>query len=57
MLFDYAKAAPGQTVLIHGGRWERWRVRGATGAQAGLLWSGPLLAEDEPYVRSLAQPA
>lgn len=53
MLFDYAKAVPGQTVLIHGagGNVGAYAVQFA--AQADLHVIGTASSEDEPYVRSL----
>jgi NADPH:quinone reductase-like Zn-dependent oxidoreductase len=53
MLFDYAKAAPGQTVLIHGagGNVGAYAVQFA--AQAGLRVIGTASSEDVAYVQKL----
>lgn len=53
MLFDYAKATPGQTILIHGAGGNVGAFAVQLAAQAGLHVIGTASAGDEPYVRSL----
>jgi len=53
MLFDYAKARPGQTVLIHGAGGNVGAYAVQLAAQAGLQVIGTASAKDLPYVRSL----
>ncbi len=53
MLFDYAKAAPGQTILIHGAAGNVGAYAVQLAAQTGLDVIATASAQDEPYVRSL----
>jgi NADPH:quinone reductase-like Zn-dependent oxidoreductase len=53
MLFDYAKAERGQTVLIHGAAGNVGAYAVQLAAQAGLQVVATASAEDELYVRSL----
>ena len=57
MLFDYAKAASGQTVLIHGAAGNVGAYSVKLAAQAGLHVTATASAKDEPYVRSLGAAA
>jgi NADPH:quinone reductase-like Zn-dependent oxidoreductase len=53
MLFDYAKAAPGQAVLIHGAGGNVGSYAVQLAAHAGLHVIATASAEDEPYVKNL----
>jgi NADPH:quinone reductase-like Zn-dependent oxidoreductase len=53
MLFDYAQAKPGQTVLIHGGAGNVGAYAVQLASQAGLQVFATASSADAPYVRSL----
>jgi NADPH:quinone reductase-like Zn-dependent oxidoreductase len=53
MLFDYAKATPAQTVLIHGAGGSVGAYAVQLAAQAGLRVFATASASDAPYVQSL----
>jgi NADPH:quinone reductase-like Zn-dependent oxidoreductase len=53
MLFDYAHAKPGQSVLIHGAGGNVGPYAVQLASQAGLQVSATVSADDAPYVRSL----
>ena len=53
MLFDYAQANPGQTVLIHGAAGNVGAYAVQLASQAGLQVFATASSENAPYVRSL----
>jgi NADPH:quinone reductase-like Zn-dependent oxidoreductase len=53
MLFDYARAKPGQSVLIHGAGGNVGAYAVQLASQAGLQVFATVSADDAPYVRSL----
>jgi NADPH:quinone reductase-like Zn-dependent oxidoreductase len=53
MLFDYARAQPGQSVLIHGAGGNVGAYAVQLASQAGLQVFATVSADDAPYVRSL----
>jgi NADPH:quinone reductase-like Zn-dependent oxidoreductase len=53
MLFEYAKASPGQTVLIHGAAGNVGAYAVQLAAQAGLRVFATASASEAPFVRSL----